>query len=566
MRYALGVLTAAVVLGLASGSARAQTGDDELAKAIELKLTAKSLSELGEVIQFCEGALSKGFADEADTLFCRQLLASTLFQRADVVSQALAQAQRPGAVAARQLAQLRQMAVSDLRRAVEQDPSLADAHLLLARLEAQPGGDRVRAREAAGQALELLADDPLQEAQALVLRADLQDDPAARQADYDRALELAPSDLEARRARGVFLTEQGKFSEALADLDQVLELDGSQASAFEARGIARLGLRQGEAALADLNRALELAPQSALARFHRARAQLFLGRPAEALTDIEAALAVAPDNLAGLLIRATAQRALNRPQEALADVNRILELRPELPQALRIRAEVLAGQGKFDEAIRDLEAIRKSAPDDVQTLLDLATLHSAAKHPAQGLELYNAVVELDPANLRARQARADALLGLGRPRDALADYEEVLKLQPENPGVLNNLAWLLSTSPDAALRNGPRALELATQAGQLTEFKMPHILSTLAAAYAETGDYAKAVEWSEKAVALAQPQGRESLERELASYRQGKPWREQVEPPAATPETPATDGTSSPPAGPNDEAPNVEIPPTAEMP
>ena len=70
---------------------------------------------------------------------------------------------------------------------------------------------------------------------------------------------------------------------------------------------------------------------------------------------------------------------------------------------------------------------------------------------------------------------------------------------PEESGLLNNLAWVLATSPNDKVRDGKRSIELATKACELTEYKEAHILSTLASGYAEEGDFETAKKWSAKA-------------------------------------------------------------------
>jgi len=78
------------------------------------------------------------------------------------------------------------------------------------------------------------------------------------------------------------------------------------------------------------------------------------------------------------------------------------------------------------------------------------------------------------------------------------------------------------------LRDGKRAIELATKACEVTDYKKPHILSTLAAAYAETGDFKTAIKWSTKAVEMGSKDEEvdEQLKNELKSYQEKKPWRE----------------------------------------
>ena len=153
-------------------------------------------------------------------------------------------------------------------------------------------------------------------------------------------------------------------------------------------------------------------------------------------------------------------------------------------------------------------------------------LYSEQKKTAKVIETYTAVLAEDPKAWRALRGRGDAYLNIGRQAEAIADYEKALKLQPKDEGLLNNLAWILATSPDAKLRNGRRAIELATLACEVTDYKLAYILSTLAAAYAETGDFQTAVKWSTKAVQIGDKEDSDSLKKELESYKAGKPWRE----------------------------------------
>ncbi len=87
----------------------------------------------------------------------------------------------------------------------------------------------------------------------------------------------------------------------------------------------------------------------------------------------------------------------------------------------------------------------------------------------------------------------------------------------------------MANSPKDEVRDGKRSVELANKACDVTEFKKPHILSTLAAAYAETGDFENAIKWSSKAVELGEEDLKDQIEQlkdELKHYQEGKPFRE----------------------------------------
>ena len=121
----------------------------------------------------------------------------------------------------------------------------------------------------------------------------------------------------------------------------------------------------------------------------------------------------------------------------------------------------------------------------------------------------------------------------GRPDQAVVHYETSLKLDPENANTWNNLALLLATSSDPSVRNGPRAIELAQHAKQMTQNKNAVVLATLAAAYAEGGRFADAVKTVEAALELISSSPSNSLVQALQSqldlYLRGIPYHERAD-------------------------------------
>jgi tetratricopeptide (TPR) repeat protein len=315
---------------------------------------------------------------------------------------------------------------------------------------------------------------------------------------------------------------------ALADLEKAVKLDPKQPDAHML--IAQLHLVPGgdvKRAREAIDKALEsgLAAPAVQIKALLVRAGLEEEMD-KRLADINKALELDPDNVTALLMRAGVYREKGEQDKALADADRALQLGPEVPAAIRTRAMLLTEQRRFGEAVEELQKLQRLAPRDTLTLLQLAILFSADDKPEKAIAAYSAVLAEDPKEWRALRGRGDAYLNIGKQIEAIADYENGLMLQPDDQGMLNNLAWVLATSPRDSLRDGRRAIELATKAGEATEYKLPHILSTLAAAYAETGDFESAVKWSTKSVELSDKEQIEALKKELESFKAKKAWRE----------------------------------------
>ncbi len=211
------------------------------------------------------------------------------------------------------------------------------------------------------------------------------------------------------------------------------------------------------------------------------------------------------------------------------DVERVLLIAPGLSQGVLLRSLIYAEEGRLGDAIAEVQSMLKLDPKNVPWRLQLAGYYISDRRPSKAIDIFTKILAEDEDDFHGRaKSRADTLLSVGKHAEAIADFEMLLKQKPEDDGVLNNFAWVLATSPEDKLRDGARAVKMATKACEVTEFKKPHILSTLAAAYAETGDFETAVKWSSKAVELGveDKEVDEQLKKELESYQQKKPWRE----------------------------------------
>jgi tetratricopeptide (TPR) repeat protein len=518
------------------GQAPAQNeGLADLDRATEVKLSWKTLADLGEVIRLCESALKKGL-DQDNAPFAKQLLASTRIQRGSMIADTILKSRPPDPM----WPQFRRVAMEDLERGVELDPDQPEALLRIAQLNLLPGGDAKRASGALDEAIRLSNEDPAFRTKALTLRATLDEDPKKKIADLDEAIRTNPHDVDAVRLRGAVHADQEQYEKALADFDTALQMEPDDAATHLERGKVLVELKKYDEAVASLDKAGELAPQSAAPLIQKARIYGIQSKLDKALEALNLAHTLEPANPAVLLLRASVYQEKDDAEKALADVDQVLKAHPDLPIAMRFRASILAQSGKFDLAARQLEELQKSEPADLEVELQLGLFYSAEKQYKKAIEKFQAVLEKQPENAVALRGRGDVLLSLGRQAEAIADYEKAIKIDPDDTGVLNNLAWVLATSPDEKLRNGKRAIELATKACELTEYKKPHILSTLAAGYAETGDFNTALKWSQKAVDTGDEEQLEALKKELESYKAGKPVREILNEPEE-PQAPASE-------------------------
>jgi tetratricopeptide (TPR) repeat protein len=498
------ILTCVVALTVCVAARASDDGQALLDKATDTKLAAENIADLNEVIRLCEEAIKAGL-DEGELKFANGLLASTLTQRAEMVCLELFE--RP--VTPSRARKLVPMALADLTQTLEIDANQGEAQYLIGRLHAQLG-DTKKALKALSEAIRLSSDDPPAKSKALMIRANVQQEPAARLADYDEAVKLTPRDPNVLRFRGMYHLTQNNIAEAVADLSAAIDLDPKDPDTYEARGIALALALKYDDAMESFNKSIELDPDAPSAYTQRSRIRAIKGDTSGALADVEHAL----------------------------------KLEPRSATALQLRASIYSAAGKYDKALADLNVLREGMPDNSEVLLQIAALYQATKKPEKAISTYAHLLEADPKNAAGYRGRADAYLNQGNQAGAIEDYEAALKIEPKNSGVLNNLAWVLATSPDQRLRNGKRAIELATAACDVTEYKQAHILSTLAAGYAETGDFDTAINWSKKAVEMSTEQLKAPLTKELESYQAKKPWRE-----ATPPEIDEPDQTAQPERG-----------------
>ena len=177
---------------------RENVGQGDLDEAMRLRVTAQSMADLERIIELGESAIRKGLDDD-NRQFAQQMVAAGLYQHAMRLSQGVLDV--PGG---RQPdPRLRNAALNDLKKAISYDDNVGEFHLLRARIEGVAGNVE-QAREAVNRAVELFDQPELktEHSTALVIRGGLTEDAEQRLADFSKAIELNPQNLDAwARAR-----------------------------------------------------------------------------------------------------------------------------------------------------------------------------------------------------------------------------------------------------------------------------------------------------------------------------------------------------------------------------
>jgi tetratricopeptide (TPR) repeat protein len=127
--------------------------------------------------------------------------------------------------------------------------------------------------------------------------------------------------------------------------------------------------------------------------------------------------------------------------------------------------------------------------------LNLGVLLSRRGDDAAAEQHYAEALRLDPRSVESHVNLGVLLAGRGDFAAAEAHYAEAVRLDPDHAEARNNLAMILAACPDATYRDGPRAIEHATRACELSGWEEPGAPDTLAAAYAEARDFEVAVRW-----------------------------------------------------------------------
>ena len=257
---------------------------------------------------------------------------------------------------------------------------------------------------------------------------------------------------------------------------------------------------------AEAARAVQIDPSSAAARGLHALSLSELGDDAEGVKEAERAVQLAPmDSEAHLNLAITATRT--DKERAISEARRAIELGPGNFSAYQLLMKCLVDSKHYNEAVTFGPEWLTVSPFDVAAHSSLAVAMAQTGDLVTAARQFGYVMMLRPNAEDALAQVHQIFASLAKTPDGLQRLRDIAANAPDSPRMLDELAWLLATYPDSYARDGAEAVRLAERACELTDRRLPALLATLAAAYAETGDFSRGVAAAEEALKRAQDLG-----------------------------------------------------------
>ncbi len=451
-------------------------------------------------------------------------------------------------------------AIQALESALKLQPQATRLHALLAQAHARLGDD-----EAAATSQSLAGDGEVVSGDAELHRVDQlakgiggllrRGDAALRAGDYAAAASAyqeaalaSPDDASVWHSLAAALFRSGRLIPSLQAYERAAGLRPDDADLWFNLGVVYARLGRLKAAITHYGKALELRPESQEIVLGLSEALLLDNRAAEAL----AVLSKGDHQLTveGLLIRGASQLALGRAAEASSDVRQALEKDPLNANVHLLRLRIDATERQSLQLVGDDETfaqlppgasrsrfargvanhywaaqipneaigwLRRAVAEQPQpsAFLELAEVLSANGNVAEAVIEYRNAIAAAPRDVALRARVAHQVAAGGDCGGALELLQSGLASDATEPTLNASLVRLLSTCPDEEVRDGQRAVQIASQLVQ----RVPSITNVeqMAMAFAEAGDFAKAVEWQQRLIASV---GSEANEEWLRGARQ----------------------------------------------
>ena len=517
-------------------SEKEKTGTDYLDEAMALKLSAKTLNDIERILELSQKALDKGLSAEEEKL-AHGIMRMTLLQRAAVTAEILrdgrADSEKEVAIIAQiGLADLQQVKTTFAPEENEKEFVGADIYWYIkATLLAYSGQNGKDVADAVKTAKKLNKENSDRMAQLLYIEASVKStDPQEQLKLLKQAYEKDPDSEDIERSYIIALARSGKIDEAAKLILPKTEKDELEDPLF----ILILSeyyqnQKQPEKAMDWLNKI----PKPAADSIQIIKAKFFCALEMEDKKQImDLSLKLLNDDPQNVEIRMLRDRVAlsdKKYDEALEEIRLAMFFEENSKELQMMKTLILCQKDKanFDNARKEVENLLNDKDADVDALHIASNVAHAMKDPELALQVSQTVLKQDENDEEALFELPSIYIALKQYDKAVEAFEKSVNQYPESPTALNNYSWFLSTTTQDAYRDGKKALKLGLKAAQASNYEKAYILSTLAAAYAENGDFENAMKFIQKALEINKDDSIvQSVKNEMESYKQKKPIRE----------------------------------------
>jgi Flp pilus assembly protein TadD len=330
---------------------------------------------------------------------------------------------------------------------------------------------------------------------------------AAAIPEWNKALALSPDDARAHNSFGLSLARAGKTDDAIAQYRMALAGKPHYSEAHNNLGAALAAQGSFNEAVAQYRHAIEDNPGNAEAHNNLGHTLAQQGHLDEAVLEYEAALAIRPEFAEAHNNLGVALSTQGHLDKAVVHYRKAIDEDAHFANAYNNLGAAQARQGNFEEAIAQFDKALAAGLETAQLHDNLGIALTEKGEMAEATAQFERAVQLSPELPEAHYYLGMALVTSGQEAQGLQQWRQTLRLAPDHVQALNDTALLLATSKNAALRNGVEATTLAERAVQLTSARDASVLGTLAAAYAESARFDRAIESEQRAIGLAVQQG-----------------------------------------------------------
>jgi tetratricopeptide (TPR) repeat protein len=311
---------------------------------------------------------------------------------------------------------------------------------------------------------------------------------------FQKMVQSNPKDAWALNMCGQASLQSGDLDAALKDFDECLRLHPAGTEAYRGRGNTHYAKRDYDRAIKDYDEAIRLSPTDATTFVYRGISWEMQNDFDRALKDYDEAIRLDPRCGFAFLNRGDVWRTKRDYDKAIQSYSEAIRLDPKDAFAILSRANTRRLHKEFDKAVQDCDEAIRLHPNYSLAFLTRGEVHWEKKDYEQ----------------------------------AFKDYDDAVRVEPRNETALNQLAWRLATCTEERYRNGVRAVSLAYDACEITQWKNANTIDTLAAAYAEAELFDQAVRRQKQALEFAdfaKVSGERARER-LKLYEKNEAYRE----------------------------------------